>query len=116
MRYTEISRQDWKGFFDVIAGLMTGKNVELEVAGLDVGDQIEIEWTSLDSLSYDPRQDRITLETQNESHGIDRPTEIIAIEDDVFLRMLTVRDCVGRIQIIRFRDPMMLMPPLTLVS
>ena len=116
MRYTEIDRQDWTAFFDMIRTVMTGRSVELEVAGLDVGDQIAIEWTSLDALYYDPSADKITVDTVYDSHDIERPTEIIAIEDDVYLRMLTVRDCIGRIQIIRFREPVMLMAPRTMVS
>ncbi len=116
MHYTEIQRQDWKAFFDVVDHVLTGQRVELEIASLDRGDQIEIEWTGLDGLSYNPEQDSIRVQTTDESHEIERPTEIFAVEDNMVLRMLTVRDCIGQIQIIRFREPMLLPAPESLVS
>lgn len=111
-RYTAIQRDHWAPFLELFSRMLTGQNVELEIAGLDVGDQIEIEWTSFDGLSYSPREDKIYLHTPDETHDIEGPREMIAFADtDGSWSMLTVQDSNGQVQIIRFREPLMLMPP-----
>ena len=87
---------------------MPAEQVEIEVAGLDLGDQIETEWVLLNGISYDPRDDLLTVFTEGVDHNIPRP-QTIRVDDGIDgLHSIEVTDADGHKQIVLLKEALKL--------
>ncbi|HVK61606.1 MAG TPA: DUF5335 family protein [Bdellovibrionales bacterium] len=111
MNLRTLDRGQWQYYFDLISKVAPGQKLELEVAGLDIGDQIEEEWVSLIGLSYEPKGDVLTVLTESMDHAIEHPKDIVVAEDGIRVAFVAIADLENHVQILRFRQPLLLQEP-----
>ena len=100
----ELSKSEWKPFFEDFSKKAKSRRVEIEVAGLDIGSQISERWTTLEGLSYDPREDSFFVHMDVAEHQILHPQAIWLQEgDDHEVKSLEIRDADGRNQILKIK-------------
>ncbi len=98
----------WETYLDNVARHLGAELVEIEVAGLDLGDQIESEWVPMIGISYDPKDDVVSVAVEGAEHLIPRPAEIV-VEDNVDgLHWIDIKDADGHQHIVRLRKPLAL--------
>jgi len=61
MPLTQVAKAQWQVWFDHLDRALAGKRAEIEVTGLDLGHQVEADWVSLIGVSYDPRNDVLSV-------------------------------------------------------
>jgi len=105
-----IAKEDWQHYFDHLSSIMPTFLAEIEVAGLDIGDQVEGEWVPMTGISYDPKDDVLTVEIDNGKvlHNILNPQEVVVDEDDAGLHSIEVKCGHGHLHVIKLREPMAL--------
>jgi hypothetical protein len=110
MTTRKLDKTQWKGFLERMSKLLEGKQAEIEVASLKLGDQIEAEWVPIVGLTYDPKDDLIDVELDGLDHMIPKPRELY-VENGVSVASIEIVDADGVMQILKFKDPMMLPAP-----
>ena len=105
-----VPQAEWRGLFDRMSKTLLGKRAEIEVASLDLGDQIVAEWVPLVGLAYDSRDDRLDVVLERTNHAILHPSEIIVDEQPAGFASVAVVDKEGARHVVRFRNPLMLLP------
>jgi hypothetical protein len=110
MTTRKLDKAQWRGFLDHMSKLLEGKQAEVEVVSLNLGDQIEAEWVPIIGVTYDPKDDLIDVELEGLDHMIHKPRELY-VENGIGVASLGIVDADGVMQIVKFKDPMMLPPP-----
>ncbi len=110
MALEKLDSAQWKDFFDRVSRELTAKQVEIEVEGLDIGDEIEAEWIPFTGVSYDPRDDVLSIFSENLEHMIRKPKEIWVDIGVDGLHSMEVIDADDHKQIILLRDDLALPP------
>jgi Family of unknown function (DUF5335) len=110
MTTRKLDKAQWRGFLDHMSKLLEGKRAEVEAASLNLGDQIEAEWVPIIGVTYDPKDDLIDVELEGLDHMIHKPRELY-VENGIGVASLGIVDADGVMQIVKFKDPMMLPPP-----
>lgn len=103
MAIRTLPRSEWKSYFDRVSRELPSEQAEIEIAGLDLGDQFETEWTSLEGLSYDPKDELFSVFLPGLEHNIRRPKEIFVDDGVDGLQSVEVVDGDGRRHIIRLK-------------
>lgn len=108
-----LPKEDWQHYFDHLSSIMPTFLTEIEVAGLDIGDQVEGEWVPMTGISYDPKDDVLTVEIDNGKvlHNIRNPQEVVVDEDDAGLHSIEVKCGHGHLHVIKLKTPAELPPP-----
>ncbi|WP_326819656.1 DUF5335 family protein [Streptosporangium sp. NBC_01756] len=81
----ELTREEWREFFDNMTRNYEGAMVTVEVMSKDFGDQVETEKLPLAYLEYDPKDDQFSVGVGGRDgrypvvlrHAIDRPQRIL---------------------------------------
>ena len=107
----KLEKSQWSVYFDLISKALGGKRAEIEVASLELGDQIEAHWLPFFGISYDPKDDVISLVLEGHDHLIHKPREIYIEGEGLELSSLEVIDAEGERHIVLLRDPLMLPAP-----
>ncbi|MGZ3745080.1 MAG: DUF5335 family protein [Pseudobdellovibrionaceae bacterium] len=107
MYYEVIKKEDWVPYFNLLSKLARGRHIRLELIGSEIGDQIEEDWTLFEGLYFDMSDEILYVRTPLVEHSILYPQNIM-IQEDGLLRALGIRDADGQLQIIHFRDPILL--------
>ncbi|RMG55652.1 MAG: hypothetical protein D6717_07670 [Gammaproteobacteria bacterium] len=111
MAIRELERDHWKDYFDHFSSVSGTELVEVEVAGLDIGDQVEAEWLPLAGISYDPKDDVLTIDAGEVlQHMVRSPRVIRVDEDDSGIHSFEVEDGDGHVQVLRLKAPLALPP------
>jgi Family of unknown function (DUF5335) len=95
--------------FNRVSKGLLGKQAEIEVTGLPFGDRVAAKWLPLLGITYHPKDDLVEIALEGSDHLIHQPREI-SVEDGP--EGLTAMEIVGadqRRQIVRLREPLMLM-------
>jgi hypothetical protein len=92
MATNEIPRSEWKSYFNRVSKTLDAKEAEIGVAGLDIGDQIEAEWVRLAGITYDPKDDVISLVTEKLDHMIRHPQAVYVEAEIDGLHSMEVTD------------------------
>jgi hypothetical protein len=111
MALEQLDPAQWKAFFDRVSKELGAKQVEIEVAGLDIGDEIEAEWIPFTGVSYDPKDNVLSIFSDRMEHMIHKPREIwvdFAVDG---LHSMEVVDADDRKQIILLKDDLALPAP-----
>jgi hypothetical protein len=83
---SELTREEWREFFDTMTRNYEGAEVTIEVLSKDFGDLVEAEKLPLAYLEYDPKDDQFSIGVGGRDgrypvvlrHAIDRPQKILA--------------------------------------
>lgn len=111
MAINEVPRSEWESYFNRVSKTLSAKEAEIEVAGLDIGDQIEAEWVRLAGISYDPKDDVLSLATETLDHLIHHPDTVFVEAEIDGLHSMEITDRDGHKQIVTFKDPLALPKP-----
>lgn len=107
MQYEQIEKENWNSYFDLLSKMARGRQVLLERIGHVTGDQIIENWIFFNGATYDSAKETLYVHTRYLEHAILRPRDIIA-QRDGNLKSISIRDSDGAIEIIHFRDPLLL--------
>jgi hypothetical protein len=108
MPLTQLGKAQWQSWFDHLSRALPGQRVEIEVTGLDLGDQIEAEWIPLIGISYDARNNVLSVAAEGVEHLIRRPTQVHVDRDGDWLHSMEVVDADGHHHIMMLKDPVAL--------
>lgn len=111
MATRQIEKEHWTHYFNNLSNVLGTELAEIEVAGLDLGDQVEAEWLQLNGVSYDPRDDVLSLQLEGIEHLVRGPREVYVEEDDNGLHSLEVVDGEGHRHIVKLRAALALPSP-----
>ncbi len=108
-----IEKSDWEAYLNRISKELGACLAEVEVAGLDIGDQIEAEWVTLTGVSYDPKDDLVSVDLlsqddKNIGHLVHKPVELVVDEEIDGLAGLVLADGDGQRTILRLKRPLAL--------
>jgi len=113
MAIQKIEKSKWGAFLAGISDALIGKRAELEVASLDLGDQILADRLPLLAISYDPKNDLISVNLERVDHLIRAPRELYVDYALAGLTCLDIIDGEGAHQILKLSDPLALPEPET---
>jgi hypothetical protein len=108
MALTQLAKSSWKAYFDRVAKVLGTKLVELEVTSLRLGDQVEVDWVPLIGLTYDPKNDVLSLVVEGIEHNIQHPQQIHVEQDVETLHSIEIKDASGEQHILLLKDPLRL--------
>ena len=111
MALEKLDSAQWKEFFDRVSKELTAKQVEIEVAGMDIGDEVEAEWIPFTGISYDPKDDVLSIFSDRLEHMIRKPREIWADFGIDGLHSLEVVDADDHKQIVVLKNDLALPEP-----
>ena len=111
MAVRSISKSHWDAFLAGVSEALTGKRAEIEVGSLDLGDQIVAERLPLVAISYDHKNDLISVHLESVDHLIRSPRELYADLGVAGLACLEIVDGEGTRQIVKLTDPLALPEP-----
>ena len=106
-----IEKDQWHAFLAGVSEALSGKRAEIEVGSLDLGDQIVAEQLPLIAVSYDPKDDLISIRLEGMDHLIRSPHELYADFAVGGLTCLEIVDGEGTRQIVKLTDPLALPQP-----
>jgi hypothetical protein len=107
MDFQTIDKKHWGAYFDQISKMAVGKWMQLEIVDPAIGDQIEEDWMLFEGVSYDRVEDVLHVHTDVLDHAIPHLENVVSQENGT-LKSVSIKDEDGRIQIIHFRDPLLL--------
>ncbi|MET1083425.1 MAG: DUF5335 domain-containing protein [Burkholderiales bacterium] len=111
MAVQSIAKGNWDSFLAGVSKPLTGKRAEVEVGSLDLGDQIVAERLPLVAISYDHKNDVISIHLEHLDHLIRSPRELYVDFGVTGLACLEIVDGEGARQIVRLMDPLALPEP-----
>jgi hypothetical protein len=89
--------------------VLLGRHAEIEVTGPSFGAHMAAKWLPLLGITYDPKGDLVEIALEGLDHLIHQPREI-AVEDGAEgLTAMQIVDADQRRQIVKLREPLMLM-------
>lgn len=103
-----VAKDSWKAYLDRVADQVKSKRVEIEVDSPEIGAQIEAEGISVAVLTYDEREDAISIVADEIDHRISNPRALRVIEEASGLQAVEIVGPGGEQHIVRFRAPLML--------
>lgn len=92
MPLTQIARERWKDFFDRASKAAAEQPTTVEVTGLSLGDRIAADRAALRGVSYEPREDTLTLFLEGLEHRIRQPRTIHVDEEGTRLNSFQAID------------------------
>lgn len=94
-----IEKAAWRSFFEGLSRVLEGQRAEVEVASLGLGHQIAAEWAPILGLSYDGKDDIISMAVGGLDHLISRPQAVSARLRGSAVESLAVTDHAGTLHI-----------------
>lgn len=108
----QVEKEHWERYFDDFSRVAGTQLVELEVVGLDLGDQVEAEWLPLTGISYDPKDDILSVQLDDKVDHLIRHPRAVSVEEEADgMRAIAVVDGDGHEQILKLRAPLALPRP-----
>jgi Family of unknown function (DUF5335) len=111
MPLIELARARWQPFFDGLSKSLRAQRVKIEVTGLGLGDRIAADWVALDGMSYDRKDDAVTIFSEGLRHQIRHPNRIHVDEQLDRVHSLELVDRDGDHHIVLLSDPLGLPGP-----
>ena len=111
MTTERLDRSAWKGYFDAMSKVLSGKQAEIDVNSLAIGAQVEAAYAPLLGIVYDHKNDILEVLLEGWDHTIPHVRDVFVDHDGVNINSVSVTDADGVQQVIRLRDPAMLPAP-----
>lgn len=90
MALTQLPRERWKAFFDGASKAVGNQATTVELTGLGLGDQIAADRVALMGITYEQRDDTLTIFLQGLEHRIHQPKAIHIDHDEGMLNSFEV--------------------------
>lgn len=111
MPLTQLTRSRWQESFDAASRAAGTQQATVEVTGLQLGDRIAADHVALAGMTYEPREDTLTIFLQGLEHRIRQPQAIHVDMDVAALRSVEAVDGQGVHHIIQFSAALELPAP-----
>jgi hypothetical protein len=111
MALTQLARSRWQDFFDAASRAAGAQQATVEVTGLQLGDQIAADHAVLTGITYEPKDDTLTVILEGLEHRIRQPTAIHVDMDVGALRSIEAVDAEGVHHIVQFSAALELPAP-----
>ena len=111
MSIEKLEKRAWHGYFDAMSKVLPGKQAEIDVNSLSIGAQVEAEYAPLLGIVYDQKSDILEVLLEGWDHTIPHVREVVIDHDGPRLNSVMITDVDGVQQIVRLRDPLMLLGP-----
>lgn len=103
-----LKRDEYQSWLNKLTETLANEQAEVEVASLNLGDQIVAEWVPVLGVTYDPKDDVLSVALKNYDHLIRKPQSITVIFEGADVKSLVTTDSEGTEHIVRFREPLAL--------
>jgi len=103
MATVELSRQQWKDYFDKVSCGLAGQRAQVEIASRQLGSQLAADWLPLFGISYDPDSDVLEVLMDGLDHRITHPRAVYVAHEGGGLDSMQVIGPDRSQQIVRFR-------------
>ena len=101
-----IAKSQWKDYCDNVSKAVKGAVVEVEVEALGIFDKIEAEWLPLLGITYDPKDDLVSIFFEKLDHMIEKPLEITVDKGDQGLNSIEITSGEDAAKtVVKFRTP-----------
>ena len=101
-----IAKSQWKDYLDDVSKAVKNVSAEVEVEALSIFDQIEVEWLPLLGVSYDPKDDVVSILFEKLDHLIEKPQEIVVEKGDEGIRQIEITSGEDAAKtVLKFRTP-----------
>jgi hypothetical protein len=104
----EIPKAAWARSFQLISKQLQGQDVVIEVIGSTIGYQIEERGTIFGEMTYNHKENSIYIITGPIDHQIFGPKKVSFKIEGAAVSAIEVVDKDEQIQLLRFKNPMML--------
>ena len=92
MSTQKIAAERWAEYFDHLSSVTDSQRVKIELVGLSLGDQIEIDYVDFEGISYDKRDNIISVHTDELGHHIQKPKAVFIEENEQGLASMQIID------------------------
>ncbi len=104
-----ISKNQWENYLNQLSKVFKDTPVEVEVAASGIFDKPEVEWLPILGISYDPKDNIVSILFENLDHIIEKPYEIKVEKDDSGIKEIDiVSEEDGTKTVLRFKTPVRL--------
>lgn len=111
MTLTELPRAQWQQFFDQASKALGARPTKIEVTGLGLGDQLAADQVALVGITYEPKEDTLTIAVEGLQHRIGQPKAIHVERDAMHIGSIEVLGRDGTHHIVQFTEPLELPAP-----
>ena len=111
MTVAKIDKAEWHSYFDRVSKELEGKSVEIDVEALSLGSQVEQEWIPLLGLTYEPRDDILSVMVEGLNHLIRAPRTVFVDIELGQVSSMEVVDGDDYRHILKLSDPLRLTAP-----
>lgn len=111
MTVAKIDKAEWHSYFDRVSKELEGKNVEIDVEALSLGSQVEQEWIPLLGMTYEPRDDILSVMVEGLNHLIRSPRTVFVDIELGQVSSMEVVDGDDYRHILKLSDPLRLTAP-----
>lgn len=111
MTLIELPRTQWQRFFDRASQVLGPRPTKVEVASLALGDHIAAEWVDLIGITYEPKEDTLTVAVEGLQHRIEHPKSVHVDREVDSIRSIEVVGPDDTLHIVQFHTPLELPAP-----
>jgi hypothetical protein len=103
----QLSKTEWRRFFDEMSTTLPGKAVDITLITPHERVHQSRVW-QLHGLTYDPHDDALIISCRQQEHVISRPTEIRVDRDGLRVNSIEIFKTQGESELVRFIEPLLL--------
>ncbi len=109
MSYVHLEKSKWEDYLKRLTKSLKETPAEIEVEALGILDKYETDWIPLAGISYDPKDDIISIyfeepNLKNFDHIIPHPQDIALEEGDAGLLTMEITGGQGYKHVVRFKQ------------
>ncbi len=102
-----IAKSEWKSYFNDVSKALGNVEAEVEVEALGIFDEKEVEWLPIKGITYDPKDDVVSLLFDKVDHLIRKPYEITVEKDGDGIKEITITSEEDASKtVVRFKTPL----------
>lgn len=72
----QIAKAEWKEYLDGFSSALKGGECKVDIEALGIFDRVEVKWLPLRGISYDPKDEMVSVFFDNLDHMIEKPQQI----------------------------------------
>jgi hypothetical protein len=92
MSTIKIAHDHWSEYLDHLSNITDSQLVKIELVGLSLGDQTEIDYADFKGITYDHKDNIISVLAGDLGHQIQQPKEVFVEESDDGLVSMQIVD------------------------
>lgn len=106
MQSATLAKANWQDMLDKISRLDADQQIAIEVNTPSIGAQTEAEQVRFRGISYDPKGDSVSIETDSLEHFVRHPSKVELAYDGTDLICIEIIDADGAAHLVNFTPPL----------